>query len=232
MGRLVQPSQGVETREVASRRGELGFYKAQQLKQYDRQDAQTSTPLGARTKKVSFSTPEVTSAISPEYFDADSPTDKPLPKVVAKAPTSGLKQKFAFLSNLLFSPRQTPLFAILLLQVRSSGITSRDRFSLQSPAALIRLKPTKSSGLQISRWPRNNFFLSKPFTTKFTTTFLFGMKCLFIWCIAHITRSCDMPNTLYGRHITLIYQRLKFQPFVLCEIRICLRCYAELMMLC
>jgi len=110
LGRLVQPSQGVETKEVASRRGELGFYKAQQLKQYDRQVAQAGTPLGARTKKVSFSTPEVTSAISPEYFVADSPTDKPLPKVVAKAPTSGLKQKFASLSNLLFSPRQaTPL---------------------------------------------------------------------------------------------------------------------------
>ena len=39
LGLLVQPSQGVETREVASRRGELGFYKAQQLGQYDRQDA-------------------------------------------------------------------------------------------------------------------------------------------------------------------------------------------------
>jgi len=108
LAKLVEPTQGVETRDFVQRKGEVGFYKAQQLVRYENQDSDGSSSLKERTARVRFSDPEVTESVSPVYYDAVSPEARLLPKITLTTPTKGLKQKFGSLTNLLFRPRQTP----------------------------------------------------------------------------------------------------------------------------
>ena len=45
LAKLVEPTQGLETRDFVQRKGEVGFYKAQQLVGYANQDSNdSSTP--------------------------------------------------------------------------------------------------------------------------------------------------------------------------------------------
>ena len=147
LGRLVQPTQGVETRQLTQRRGEIAFLNAQTLSRAASQGNLDETPSSQRvtkkTKKerVRFSSPEVTGSVTPEYFDALE--NRPLPKIVCQAPAKGLKQRFGSLSNLLFSPRHS---SPIRRQPSPGSSLTWDNFPLPTPSSAAAAANSSSSG--------------------------------------------------------------------------------------